>query len=136
MWNLHLSLGVVSPLCDRIRDPVQPQGLVSVWLNRASRGLGEAGLCLLSPLGSTEAERVGRKVLRSSFEASNWSDHFEILGAEAKKEEERTGKQRNRLEADRPTDSGLCHEASSQLESGAARGPAGPGLAMGTATQK
>lgn len=38
---------------------------------------------------------MGRKVLRSSFEPSNWSDHFGSLGAEAKKGEERTGKQRN-----------------------------------------
>lgn len=35
------------------------------------------------PLGSTGEERVGRKVLRSSSEASNWSDDFGNLGAES-----------------------------------------------------
>lgn len=45
-----------------------------------------------------------REVLRSSSEASNWSDNFGNLGAEAKKGEERPVGQRNSLEAEQAQD--------------------------------
>lgn len=59
-----------------------------------SRGVEGVGLCLRN----AGEERVERKVLRSSSAVSNWSDNFGDLEAEAKKGEERTDRQRNRLE--------------------------------------
>lgn len=61
--------------------------------------LEEVGPCLHSPLESGGEEKVGRKVLRNSLEASNWSDDFGNPGAGAKKGEGRTGGQRNRRKA-------------------------------------
>lgn len=92
--RLHLSLGDVV-LCVTISQTMGKLVYVRcvVWIE--SRGVEGVGLCLRS----AGEERVGRKVLRSNSEASNWSDNFGDLATEAQKGEEGTGRQRNRLEA-------------------------------------